>query len=86
MMALVDTGSQISALTERFYTEIGLWILPLGDLMGSVLHLKGMGGISIPYRGYVETNLTTPDLPGYNEDMLSLVMMDHIYEKEYLWK
>ena len=30
MTALVDTGSQISALTERFCTEIGLRILSLG--------------------------------------------------------
>ena len=38
-MALVDTGSQMPALTERFFTEMGLRILPLGDL----LHLEGMG-------------------------------------------
>ena len=42
MTALDDTGSQISALTERFCTEMGLGILPLGDLIGSVLYLMGM--------------------------------------------
>ena len=49
-MALVDTGSQISALTEGFITEMGLKILPLRNVVGGVLHLKGMGGILIPYK------------------------------------
>ena len=44
MMALVDTGSQISALTEGFCTEMGLRILPLRNLMRDVLRLKGMRG------------------------------------------
>ena len=42
-MALVDTESQISALTEGFCTEMGLRVLPLRNLIGSVLHLKWMG-------------------------------------------
>ena len=41
----------------------GYWILPLRNLIRGVLHLKGMGGISIPNKGYVEANLTIPDLP-----------------------
>ena len=43
-MALVDTGSQISALSEGFYTEMGLRILQLRDLIGGVLCLKGAFG------------------------------------------
>ena len=43
MMALLDTGPQISALTEEFCTEMGLWILLLRNLMRGVLHLEGMG-------------------------------------------
>ena len=69
MMALVDTGSQISALTEGFCTEMGLKILPLRNLMSGVLYLEGIGGILILYKGYVEATLTIPDLPWYNEDM-----------------
>ena len=38
MMALVDTGFQISALTEGFCTEMGLEILPLRNLMMGGLH------------------------------------------------
>ena len=68
MKALVDTGSQISVLTEGFCTEMGLRILSLRNLMKGVLHLKGIGGISILYKGNVEANLTIPDLLHYNED------------------
>ena len=79
MTALVKTGSQISGLTEGFCTERGLWILPLRNLWKGVLHLEGKGGISIPYKGYVEANLTIPDLPHYNEDVLFLVVANDKY-------
>ena len=36
----------------------------------------GDGGILIPYKGYVEANLTIPDLPWYNEDVLFLVVLN----------
>ena len=62
MMALVDTGSQISALTKGFCLERGLQILPLRNLMKGVLHLKGLGDITIPCKGYVEANLTNEDV------------------------
>ena len=43
MTALVDTVSQISALAERFCTEMGLKILPLRKLIEGVLHLEWIG-------------------------------------------
>ena len=33
----------------------------------------------IPYKGYVEANLTKPDLPCYNEDVLFLVVANQKY-------
>ena len=39
MMALVDTGSQVSTLTEGFCSGFGLRILPLGVCCS----LKGQG-------------------------------------------
>ena len=44
-----------------------------------MLHLKRKGGILIPYKGYIEANLTIPGLHQYNEDMLFLVILDHKY-------
>ena len=63
MMALVETGSQISALTEGFCTEMQLKIFPMRNLIRGWLCLKRMGGILIPCKGYVEANVTIPDLP-----------------------
>ena len=79
MTALVDTGSQNSALTAGFYIDRGLRILPLGNLMKEVLHLEWIRGITIPYKEYVEANLTIPDLPCYNEDVLFLIVANHKY-------
>ena len=79
MMELVDTGSQISALTVGFSMWMGLKILPLRNFYRGVLLLKGTGGILIPYKGYVEANPIIPDLPRYNEEVLFLVILDHRY-------
>ena len=78
MTALVDTWSQISAHTDGFCKERGLKILPLRNLIKGVLHLEGKGGITIPYNRYLEANLTIPDLPHYNEDVLFLLVANHI--------
>ena len=51
MTALVDTGSQISALTEGFCDERDLRILPLRNLMERVLHLEGMGALRYHIKG-----------------------------------
>ena len=51
-MTLVDTGSQTSALTEGLCTEMGLKDLLLRNLIGSALHLEGIGFLLIPYKMY----------------------------------
>ena len=76
--AVVGTQSQISALTEGFYTEMGFRIHPLKNLIRGVLSLEGIGGILILYKGYIEANLTIPDLPWYNKDILFLVVFQII--------
>ena len=60
---------------------MGLRILPLGNSLGACCILKRWGHISVPYEGYVGANLTIPDLPWYNEDVLFLVISDHKYGK-----
>ena len=79
MTALIYNGSQISSLTEGFCTEMGVRILQLRNVIGGMLHLEGIGGISILNKEYVQANLTIPDLPQYNEDILFLVISDHKY-------
>ena len=74
MMALVDTGSRVSTLMEGFCLEFGLKIFLWG-----IVTSQGNGGILIPYKGYIETNLIISDLTQYNEDVLFLVVSDHKY-------
>ena len=41
--------------------------------------LDGAGGIDVPYLGYVEARLSFPEIKGFDEDCLFLVMPDHAY-------
>ena len=77
-MALVNTGSQISALTEGFCTEIGLRILPLRNLMRGVLHIEGMGAFQYHTKDVRRLN-SLSDIPWCNEDVLFLVVANHKY-------
>ena len=45
-MALVDIGSQISALPQGICAEMGVRILPLRNLIGGVLYLGRMGAFA----------------------------------------
>ena len=49
------------------------------NLIGVVLHLKGMRDSLIPYKDYIEASLTVQDLAQYTEDILFLVISDHKY-------
>ena len=71
----VDTGSHISALSERFCIEMGLKILPLRNLIGVVCISREH--VLILYKGYIEAKLTIPNLPQYHKDVLFLIILDH---------
>ena len=48
----------------------------------TLLDLEGMGGLEIPYEGYVELNLDIPKVKGFKEDVLMLVVKDSEYGKK----
>ena len=73
--ALIDSGAQISQLTESFVKALGLKMKHLKEL----LPLDGAGGIDVPYLGYVEAHLAFPEIQNFDEDCLFLVMSDHTY-------
>ena len=54
--ALLDTGSQITHVSEAFCQAKGLQINPSNHLV----EIVGTGGDSIKYVGYIEANLTLP--------------------------
>ena len=51
--ALVDSGSQISTVTEKFAKEMGWKIKSLRN----ILDIEGTGGVRVKYMGYVEATL-----------------------------
>ena len=71
--ALMDSGSQVNMMTEKFLKNVGLTMRPLTDL-GLKLGVEGSAGTDIPYLGYTEANLKLPTANNYNSDQLFLVV------------
>ena len=71
--SLIDSGAQISQLTESLVKALDLKIRNLKE----ILPLEGAAGIKVPYLRYVEARLEIPGVDGFNEDCLFLVMPDH---------
>ena len=73
--ALIDSGAQISTITDHFARELRLEVRDVGTL----LNLEGTGGGEVPYSGYVEANLKIPSLPNFSRDILLLVVPNSRY-------
>ena len=71
--ALMDSGSQVNMMTEKFLKNVGLTMRLLTDL-GLKLRVEGSAGTDIPYLGYMEANLKLPTANNYNSDQLFLVV------------
>ena len=75
--ALIDSGAQISAMTEKFAKRLRLKVHKLQQL----LNIEGTGGGCVPYKGYVEVLLEVPEVPEFREYILMLVVKDSEYGK-----
>ena len=64
--SLIDSGAQISQLTELLVKALDLKIQNLKE----ILPLEGAASIKVPYLGYVETRLEIPGVDAFNEDCL----------------
>ena len=78
MTALIDLGAQVSSVSSGFCECMALKVHHLGRF----LELEGTGGSAIPYLGYMEVNLQIPDIKGFNEDILLLVILTMIYSEK----
>ena len=65
----------MSFITRKRVQELGLKIQQLQ----TILDLEGTGGLDIPYEGYMELNLDIPEVKGFKEDVLMLVVKDSAY-------
>ena len=66
---LLDTGAQISFISEKYAQRRGFKIHPIEKLV----NFQGANGLGIDYEGYTEVNLQLPD-KGFNQDILLLVV------------
>ena len=73
--ALINSGAQISAMTEKFAKRLRLKVHKLQQL----LNIEGTGGGCVPYKGYVEVLLEVPEVPKFKEYVLMLVVKDSEY-------
>ena len=73
--ALIDSGAQVSTITDHFARELRLEVRDVGTL----LNLEGTGGGEVPYSGYVEANLKIPSMPNFSRDILLLVVPNSRY-------
>ena len=72
---LIDSGAQVSAMTQKLAKQMKLKVHKLNKL----LRIEGTGGGKVPYKGYVETLLKIPEIPDFKEYVLMLVIENSEY-------
>ena len=70
VMALINTGAQVSTITQDFCEKYGYDMHPLKEM----LHLEGMGGFSIHYWGHIEAIIRIPLIKDYEQYVPMLVL------------
>ena len=77
---LLDNGAQLHFITPAYAQERGMDIMSLDylaqEIGGSILLIRGIGGISVEPIGFVMMNVKVPCVQGYDEDQIAIVMDD----------
>ena len=71
--ALVDSGTQISAVSMAFVKRHNLPIWQLQQL----LDFEGFGGMDIPYIGYTQIQLQIRGVKDYDKDIMVFIQKDY---------
>lgn len=73
-LALVDTGSQVTTVSEGFYEEY-LSNCPIQQI-DDILKVEGANGQEVPFLGYLQTNISFPEhTSGLHEQVDALVLV-----------
>ena len=75
--SLVDSGAQISSISDKFAK---LLKLPINKLE-TLLDLEPTGGGSVPFEGYVEVRMQVPGVTAFDLDVLMFVIPESEYSK-----
>ena len=70
LRALIDSGSQLSAISLAWVKKLNL----KPQQLQSILQIEGSGGLEVPYLSYAETRLRTPEIKAF--DVLLLIVPD----------
>ena len=77
---LLDNRAQLNFITPAYAQEQGMDIMSLDylaeEIGGAILHISGIGGISVEPVGFVMMNVKVPGVAGYDEDQIAIVMDD----------
>ena len=77
---LLDNGAQLNFIMPTYAQERGMDIMSLDylakEIGGVILHISGIGGISVEPVGFVMMNVKVPGITGYDEDQIAIVMDD----------
>ena len=71
--ALLDSGSMVSTISEKYCEEHGLEVLPIEN----VVEIEQAGGALLDYEGVTGINLKSLHLPGLDLDM-GILVVPHI--------
>ena len=74
---LIDSGAQISSISDKFAEALNLEVKKLETL----LDLEPTGAGQVPYDGYVEVRLQIPNVQAFDLDVLMLVIPESEYSK-----
>ena len=75
-MALLDNGIQVNTIMPRYGSDHSLQVGPITDLMGSKVACVGLGNAYTRLLGYVVFWVQVEGVWGYNEDQITLVILD----------
>ena len=72
---LIDSCSQLSSISLAWVKELNL----KPQQLQSILQNEGLGGLDVPYLGYVETHLGIPEIKAFDNDVLLLITPDSVH-------
>ena len=75
-MALLDNGTQVNTIMQRYITDHSLQVGPISDLMGSKVACVGLGNAYTRPLGYMLIWVQVDGVWGYDEDQIALVIPD----------
>ena len=73
--ALIDSGSQLSSISLAWVKKLNL----KQQKLWSILQIEGLGGLDVPYLGYVKTHLGVPEIKAFDTTVLLLIVPDSMH-------